>query len=593
MNDVFLGKEVDTGEQVSLPWESFKTHYHLIGGTGKGKTTAIHSMVQQLLCNPIDDACFFIIDKLGNFTSELLLWMASHYCPDYVRDRLVFIQAANEDMVSPLNPFIYETPGEGFYKVERATDLILRAWESQNIEAMPRLGRWLFNAFWAAAQLGLTISDCVHFLRPGSEFHRPLLDVLPPLLKSEWHDIMRNERSATEILDSTRNRLRPYFESVILRRMFGSNRSRLDVARMMKEGRIVLVDLAPHGRIGDHLATTIGAMIINEILATVRGMPIGVRYPTYLLLDEFQNFVGPDVESALPELRNLGLRMILSHQSLSQLRRGDYDMTNIIFQAQSRMIFGVQGRDADLLAQEIASIKFDPYEVKDERWTLRQINAGNKIMELHGHAESDVLADNWGKTWGSGWGKSDQQHGDPFSLNARKNVTSGRTESGNDGRSEGGNRSRGTTDSTHETLVPVYRQFQELANRSYFSFDDKLHEWGGKIRRLNRGRTLLRVVDDDRIRLVDVERSAPGFLEYDIETIVQEFPWCLDDMNALIERNFQSDYFMPAAQIDREALERIERVVRPPLNVGPGVPVTGRNPLVSEAAIDPPEAPII
>ena len=51
--------------------------------------------------------------------------------------------------------------------------------EDVNIEAMPRLG-WTFNAFWAAAQLRLTIADCVHLLMPGSPYHRRLLECLPP-----------------------------------------------------------------------------------------------------------------------------------------------------------------------------------------------------------------------------------------------------------------------------------------------------------------------------------------------------------------------------------------------------------------------------
>lgn len=567
MNDVFLGKNVESGGDVYLPWESFKTHYHLIGGTGKGKTTAIHTMLQPMLRSPLDSSCYFIIDKLGNFSAELLLWMSSKFCTQRVRDRLVFIQAAREDVVSPLNPLVYETPGEGFYKVERATELILRAWESQNIEAMPRLGRWLFNAFWAAAQLGLTISDCVHFLRPGSDYHVPLLEILPPLLKSEWHEIMRNERSATEILDSTRNRLRPYFESDILRRMFGSTHSRLDVFRMMREGKIVLIDLAPHGKVGEHLATTIGAMIINEIIATVRALPLGVRYPTFLFLDEFQNFVGPDVESALPELRNLGLRMILSHQSLSQLRRGDYDMTNIIFQAQSRMIFGVQGRDADWLAEEVASLRYDPYRVKDEHWTLRQINAGNRIVELHGRGETDVLADTWAQTTGKGWNKNQTFHGDPFSPYADRNRTRGDGESGNAGESQGGTRTRGTTMNTHETIVPIYKQFQELSNRTFFTFDEQMREWGRDIRLLTTGRALLRLVNDPRLQIVDVERTTPGFLQFDMDIIRKKFPGALDDMDRLVEKNFESDYFMSAEAIDRETAERMRQVIHPTLSV--------------------------
>ena len=365
MKSFVIGKE--SGNDVRIPVDAFKTHFHLIGGTGKGKTTAIHTMLHNLLMNPLEKSCFFVIDRLGNFSEELLLWMSSDFCTPQIRDRLVFIQPSREDVVPTFNPLLFDTSAHAYYRIERATEIILRAWESQNIEAMPRLARWTFNAFMAAAKLGLTISDCSHFLLPGSQYHRPLLELLPEPLKAQWDEIMQSRsQEAMRILDSSRNRLRPYFDSDILRRMFGSTQSRLDVLRMMREGRIVIVDLSPRNRLGEQLANTIGALLINEVIAQVRSLPRDVRYPTYMFLDEFQNFVGPDLEAALPELRNLGLRLILSHQGFSQLERGDYDMTSIIFQAQSRMIFGVQGEDADLLAHEVASIKFDAKKIKEE-----------------------------------------------------------------------------------------------------------------------------------------------------------------------------------------------------------------------------------
>ena len=137
--------------------------------------------------------------------------------------------------------------------------------------------------------------------------HRPLLQLLPDRLRAEWAEIAESRSAeAMRILDSSRNRLKPYFESDILRRMFGTTENRLDIEKFMRERKIVVVDLAPRNRLGSQLANTIGALILNEIIATARNLPWGVRYPTYVFLDEFQNFVGPDVESALPEVRQAG-----------------------------------------------------------------------------------------------------------------------------------------------------------------------------------------------------------------------------------------------------------------------------------------------
>jgi hypothetical protein len=321
MRNILLGSNAQTNADIYIPSSAFPTHFHLIGGTGKGKTTAIHTMLQPLLLNPLEKSCFFIIDRLGNFSQELLLWMSSRDCTDQVRKRLVYIQPSREDLIFTFDPLQFQTPGQCYYKVERTTEIILRAWESVNIEAMPRLARWTFNAFMAAAQLGLTVSDCSHFLMPGSPYHLPLLNLLPPLLKSQWQELIggRNQE-AMRILDSSRNRLRPYFESDILRRIFGSKTNRLNVLQLMQEGRIVVIDLSPKNRLSGQLANTIGALIINEVLATVRNLPREVRYPTYLMLDEFRS--GPTGITAIgtahvfvaPKLIAIGERGLRSHE---------------------------------------------------------------------------------------------------------------------------------------------------------------------------------------------------------------------------------------------------------------------------------------
>lgn len=562
MRSVLLGTSANTGKEVYIPSSAFSTHFHLIGGTGKGKTTAIHTMLQPLLRDSMNRSCFIIVDRLGNFSQELLLWMASHYCPQHVRDRLVYIQPSNEDYVATFNPLEYETPAHGQYKVERATEIILRAWESVNIEAMPRLARWTFNAFWAAAQLGLTISDCRHFLMPGSEYHSRLLQVLPQGLQSEWREVMGSRSGeAMRILDSSRNRLRPYFENDILRRMFGSKQSRLDVLSFMKEGKILLLDLAPRNRLSTQLANTIGALLINEVLAVARSLPRDIRYPTYLLLDEFQNFIGPDIEAALPEVRQLGLRLILSHQSLSQLKRGDHDLTSMIFQAQSRLIFGVQGEDADLLANELASLTFDSRKVKDEFRTRRQLISGHRIIELETSSETSGQSSQWSRTESSTRTKSngDTRDADNWNLLTR-----------NDSNSDGEN--RGTTDSSgsnhsttrgrNQSLLPNYDEFFETSSRTYESFDEQRSLWARDVRNLSTGKAILRLVNDPTLHMVNVRRSAFGFLSYDPQTIARRFPQAYENVDRLIEENYRSSgIFVPAGDVDRECDARLQKVL--------------------------------
>src|SRR5438132_7187258 len=97
MSDYLLGTDNETGDDVYIPRSAFPTHFHLIGGTGKGKTTAIHTLLHRLWSDPFNDACSIVVDRMGNLSQEALLWLDSPFCPPEVRERVVYIEAANED----------------------------------------------------------------------------------------------------------------------------------------------------------------------------------------------------------------------------------------------------------------------------------------------------------------------------------------------------------------------------------------------------------------------------------------------------------------------------------------------------------------
>ncbi len=330
MTKIILGKNNVDGTEINFDSDTLERHLHLIGSTGSGKTTAILTIFRQILMAAYERACLFVIDPMGNLSHDLLRWMANRrYCSDSVRRRLLYIEPAREDIVLPFNPLLNESLAHEYYQVERTISLILRAWESQELSAMPRLRKWCFNAFLAVARLQYPIAVCQYLLEPGSAEHVALLNRLPPDIKNEWQEILRSRgNEAIRILESTKNRLDPFFRSIILKRMFGSRKSHFDVERFIRERRIVILNLASSRRIPRHLVGAIGGLALNEILETAMNMPREVVQPTYLLLDEFQSFIGPDIYDSIPTVRQKGLRLILSHQSFSQLIQGEVDLTS-------------------------------------------------------------------------------------------------------------------------------------------------------------------------------------------------------------------------------------------------------------------------
>ena len=115
--------------------------------------------MQQLFSDWRQPACHLVVDFLGGLAFEILMWIAAGRSPKSLRDRLVLLRPSDKQITMTLNPLLYDDYDQGFFKVNRATELILRAWNAQDLGAQPRLANWLPSSLWACAQLGLTVAE--------------------------------------------------------------------------------------------------------------------------------------------------------------------------------------------------------------------------------------------------------------------------------------------------------------------------------------------------------------------------------------------------------------------------------------------------
>lgn len=541
MIPILLGTDQATNKNFYLNPDLLRTHLHLLGATGAGKTVAIITLLRQLLMNSRPKSAVFVIDPMGNLSQDLLLWMANErLCPEHVRERLVYLEPAREGIVMPFNPLLHASNDHLYYQCGRAVEIVLRAWASQNIEEMPRLRQWTFACFFAAAAMGFPISACRYLLRPGNEEHTAMLARLPPELRFMWSEVLSARgNEAIRLLESTRNRLAPFFDSGILRRMFGSTENRLNVPRFIRDRRIVIFNLASQHRLDQHIAHTIGGLAVNEIIQSAMSMSQRDVDPTYLLLDEFQHFVGNDLYDALPLVRQIGLRLILAHQSFSQLELGDLDLTGIIWQARSRLMFANDADDADRIAHELATLTYDPYKLKEILHTFRQ-----KIV---GHRREWLRNTNQGATSSRSIDTSESEsnsrnQGESRAPGEYRPTKSGGTSSSRDrGRSEKQSDSMSSSEGKSETLVPVHEDFVEISRKTYFSFDEQRIDWAKKIRTKRTGAAFGKFKDDPRLYDLAINHIP-----------IIETPELIENREKLLERNFSQDCFISKEEVERQ-----------------------------------------
>ena len=589
MIPILLGEHRKKGSPIFLEPEMFRTHMHLIGATGTGKTTAIHAILRSLMLQVGRDECsLFVIDPMGNLSHDLLNFIAHPtFCTKRVRERLVYIEPAREDVVMSFNPLTFTTPANRYYQTMRAVDLVLRGWAAQDVSQQPRLLQWTFKAFCAAALMGLPIALCQHLLHTGTPEHEAILNRIPGASRNHWLEVLNSRGSvATTILESTRNRLDPFFESPILKMMFGSLRSRFDCERFIRERKIVIVNLAHLRRIPDLTANTIGALMLNEIFETASQMTTTMGRasvdPTYILLDEFQKYVSPDIENALPTVRQMGLRLILAHQSFSQLERENLNLEQMVWQARSRLIFANYTKDADLLADELAKLTFDNMVKKDVRTAKKQLITGHRIAWLESESQSDSISTGSSNQNSSNEGESTTYDGQRALYGYGEQLSEARSRARTESSSNNKGESRGRTVGHSQTLVPTHLTFDEVSSVTYESFEEYSLKWGKELRSLQEGQAFFQQPGSNVVQPVQV-----AYLP------IEETPRLRDAVAELVEKNFASEHFVSTHQANIEYEQCWQEMLRLPLQgrIGNSNRSEDGGPLMLPKPQSPPDAP--
>ena len=537
MSHYKIGRSVHDQRNIFLDTKTLGTHQHILGATGTGKSTLLVRVLTQLFVGIAAPSTVFVIDPLGGLAESLVNFIAHPVlCPDSVRQRFIYIQPSLTDYVMPINPLRSADESDLYFRTSRTSDVMLRSGQSHDMTIMLRLRRWLHNCFYSIGALGYPPSAAQFLVRPGTDQHNQLLNQIPPQLQIEWAEIMRaGLRERLTILDSTRNRLNPFFSCPTLNYMLSSTLSNFDVANFMRQKKIVIVNLAPHGKIDSHIASTIGGLMVNEIIQTARNLPRSVVAPTQLVLDEFQNFVGDDLYDALPETRQIGLQLWLSHQSFSQLENSAVDMRGIVWQARNRFMFANDAEDADMLAHELASLTFDPMELKDKIEVFRQKKIGQEIERLRNYSSTNTtsaaldqtssVSTNHGKSYRGGLSSDGQTYND-----AKTTVH---------GTSRKSAESAGTSEGWSETLVDQLEDFYEESSRTYFTFDEQMRRWAQKVRKLSTGEAIAKFKDDNEVYHIQCDRL-----------VIPETESLADLKAELLEKNFSNrELFIPTVEV--------------------------------------------
>lgn len=411
------GKEApdEKRQALHLTDDDCKTGLHVIGAPNTGKSKFLEHLIRQDIRRGYG---LCLIDPHQELYADILEW-CSVVCP---KVPIVPLNLSKGEHVIGFNPFI-RTPGADIATLaDRCLAAAIKAWGAEGTDQSPRLERVmraLFHAIIESSDLSLCESD--YFTTHAHARERTYLveQIATASVRGTWRDIARLRRfeDFSNQVDSTRNRLSRFNDATVARRFLALTDPvlNLDFGRVMDDGAIVLVNIHPSDNLSEQNMRLLGSFLVSSFIQHGSRRDPKTARPFTLYLDEFYNFVPPDLGQALPQLRKFNVRFVLAHQVLSQLRKEDaHILDEVLGCVKARVVFGgLQYADAVLLAAELFAGQTDYADPKYWHETVKfwpvydrdkAIGTGHSHtdMSTHGRTKMESATDIETQTDGSG-----------------------------------------------------------------------------------------------------------------------------------------------------------------------------------------------
>lgn len=371
---LYLGKSEFRGvsKQIYMNEEDRARHFYIVGQTGTGKS---QFMMWLALQDIKAGKGLAVIDPHGTDVEELLTKI-----PPERRDDVILFDAADTERPMGINMLEAKSEEEKHMLINSFIALLYKLYDPNHQGIMgPILERAIRNVMLTAmTDPGATFVDVMRLLI-DDKYHKKFLDkITDPLVKRYWTDEVANtsQNRKGETMGYIVSKFDRFITDKTMRSILGQHKSSFNIADVMAQKKILLVDLAK-GKIGEENSNFIGLLLVPRILSAALSrhqlVVTGQDFPPfYLYVDEFQNFATPDFATILSEARKYKLNLTVAHQFIAQL---DEQIKDAIFgNVGTTCVFRVGAEDAEFLEQQ-----FQPKFTKSD---LINLPVGNCYVRL-------------------------------------------------------------------------------------------------------------------------------------------------------------------------------------------------------------------
>lgn len=321
-----------------------RRHLAVVGKTGMGKSTLLLNLI---LSDIVAGRGAGLIDPHGDLAEDIAASIPSERTND-----VLYFDAGDRQHPIGFNPLAVSSDAERPLVVSG----VVATFKKLHGDSWgPRLEHILRNALLALIEnRGTSLVSLVRFLADRAYQKQLVGRLTDPVVRSFWQDEFARWKPQlqAEAVSPVQNKVGQFVSNPVLRSIFGQDRDRLQLRKLMNSGRVLIVNLSK-GRIGEDASTMLGSLLVTQLqLAAMSraAMPESQRREFYAYVDEFQNFATESFATILSEARKYRLALTLANQYLDQM--DETTLSAVFGNVGSMLAFQVGAQDANVLTEQ-------------------------------------------------------------------------------------------------------------------------------------------------------------------------------------------------------------------------------------------------
>lgn len=347
-------------------------HAFVAGSTGTGKTTLLCGLCEQLAARGHG---LVVIETKGD-SEQALFYEFIKRIPKHRVNDAVIVDVGDHEYAAGLNLLCEGNPR---VTVEQICALFEHLYhDTRSVYVREAMFHGLHTL---VSQPGHAIVDLVALLSPKNDAAEAWRDELigsvkDPELQDFWRRFRAQPKAQQErFVQPVLDRFWQLNSRAEIRRIFGQTTSSFDLREVLKQNKLLLINLSGVGEMTANLA---GALIVNALWSAIKA--VKVRKHNYLVLDEFAALLDLPVklDELLARMRSYNTGAILATQQLTGM---PMDVRSaIISNARSKLIMQGGGEDARLFVREFgAGLIEDDFKNLERYQAVARLMAGGTV----------------------------------------------------------------------------------------------------------------------------------------------------------------------------------------------------------------------